>query len=268
MSFDAQGNHSLPDGTIVQTGDKVLPSQHNPAMQDISASLSAVLKRDGRDGMVGALNMGSFPITNVATSQTATNAATVGQVQSAAPLGVVADFAGSTAPAGWLLCYGQAISRTTYAALFAVIGTTYGTGDGSTTFNVPDCRGRVSAGRDDMGGTDAGRLSGFFGSIARTLGGVLGAASHVLTIAQMPSHNHGSLTGKGGKHSHSYVTATNTAGGVAAGGSTSAWNGVGGALTSESDEHDHAISLQGGGDAHPNAQPTIIFNKIIKASYA
>ena len=67
--------------------------------------------------------------------------------------GEVVPFAGSTAPAGALFCYGQTVSRTTYAGLFAVIGTTYGVGDGSTTFNLPDLRGRVAAGKSDMGGS-------------------------------------------------------------------------------------------------------------------
>lgn len=67
---------------------------------------------------------------------------------------------GSTAPAGTLLCYGQAISRTAYAGLFAALSTTYGTGDGSTTFNLPDLRGRVVAGKDNMGGSAASRLTG------------------------------------------------------------------------------------------------------------
>ena len=63
------------------------------------------------------------------------------------PTGVVAPFAGSTEPTGWLLCQGQAVSRTTYAALFAVIGTTYGAGDGSTTFNLPDLRSKFPVGK-------------------------------------------------------------------------------------------------------------------------
>ena len=61
----------------------------------------------------------------------------------ASPLGAVIAFAGSVAPAGWILCDGRAISRTGFSQLFAVIGTTYGAGDGSTTFNVPDLRGRA-----------------------------------------------------------------------------------------------------------------------------
>lgn len=64
------------------------------------------------------------------------------------PVGIITAFAGATAPDGWLLCDGGAVSRTTYSALFAVIGTTYGAGNGSSTFNVPDARGRTFMGRD------------------------------------------------------------------------------------------------------------------------
>ena len=72
------------------------------------------------------------------------------------PLGGMLEFTGTTRPtASFVLPFGQAISRTTYAAYFAMVGTTYGAGDGSTTFNVIDKRGRVSAGKDDMGGSAA-----------------------------------------------------------------------------------------------------------------
>jgi len=70
------------------------------------------------------------------------------------PTGAVISFGGSTAPDGWLLCRGQAVSRTTYANLFAVIGTTYGAGDGSTTFNVPDIQGYFVRGLDASGAVD------------------------------------------------------------------------------------------------------------------
>ena len=72
--------------------------------------------------------------------------------------GLVLPFAGSAAPDGWLVCDGRAVSRETYGELFTAIGVTYGAGNGTTTFNIPDCRGRVIAGKDDMGGTAAGRL--------------------------------------------------------------------------------------------------------------
>ena len=74
--------------------------------------------------------------------------------------GTVTPFAGSAVPGGYLLCYGQAVGRAGYAGLFNVIGTAYGAGDGSTTFNLPDLRGRVAAGKDDMGGSAANRITG------------------------------------------------------------------------------------------------------------
>ena len=76
------------------------------------------------------------------------------------PAGMVQTYAGSAAPTGWLKCNGDAISRTTYATLFAAIGTTYGTGDGSSTFNVPDLRGEFVRGWDDIRGIDSSRTLG------------------------------------------------------------------------------------------------------------
>jgi microcystin-dependent protein len=90
----------------------------------------------------------------------------------------------STARGGTLLAYGQAISRTAYAGLFAAYSTTYGVGDGSTTFNLPDLRGRVAAGKDDMGGAAASRLSGGtvlgagLGTQTATTGSVSGSTSN------------------------------------------------------------------------------------------
>ena len=78
----------------------------------------------------------------------------------AAPPGEIAYFAMSSAPTGWIKCNGAAISRTTYAALFTAIGTTFGAGDGSTTFNVPDLRGEFIRGFDDSRGVDSGRIFG------------------------------------------------------------------------------------------------------------
>ncbi|EKT4494145.1 tail fiber protein [Pseudomonas putida] len=81
-------------------------------------------------------------------------------IESLSPPGQVAAFARSTAPTGWLKANGAAVSRTTYAALFAAIGTTFGVGDGSTTFNLPDMRGEFLRGLDDGRGVDAGRALG------------------------------------------------------------------------------------------------------------
>lgn len=96
----------------------------------------------------------------------------------APPAGAIVAWPTSSAPSGWLLCDGAAVDRTTYAALFAVIGATYGAGDGSTTFNLPDLRGRVIV------GLDAGQ------SEFDALGEAGGAKAHTLTESEMPAHTH------------------------------------------------------------------------------
>lgn len=80
----------------------------------------------------------------------------------ATPSGAITAYAGTSAPVGYLLCNGAAVSRTTYAALFAVLGSTYGDGDGSTTFNLPDLRGEFIRGFDSGRGVDSGRALGSF----------------------------------------------------------------------------------------------------------
>ena len=103
---------------------------------------------------------------------------------SASPAGSMTAFAGGSAPSGWLFTYGQAVSRTTYADLFAVRSTTYGVGDGSTTFNLPDMRGRSAIGLDNMGGSSADIVTA---TEADTLGGVSGSEkrslAHTHTVA-------------------------------------------------------------------------------------
>lgn len=76
--------------------------------------------------------------------------------------GVIVAYGGNAAPEGWLECNGQAVSRTTYSALFTAIGTTWGSGDGSTTFNIPDLRGEFLRGWDNGRGVDSGRLLGSY----------------------------------------------------------------------------------------------------------
>ena len=101
------------------------------------------------------------------------------------PVGSVIDFAGVAAPTGWLLCFGQSLATASYPELFNVIGTTYG-GSGST-FNLPDCRGRLTAGKDDMGGSAANRLtSAGSGVSGNVLGAVGGSQNFSLSQANMP----------------------------------------------------------------------------------
>jgi microcystin-dependent protein len=103
-------------------------------------------------------------------------------------VGLVAHFAVNTAPTGWLKANGAAVSRTTYSALFAVIGTTFGSGDGSTTFNVPDLRGEFIRGMDDGRGVDSGRV---FGSAQTDQN-----ASHTHQITRMDIAQAGASSGR------------------------------------------------------------------------
>lgn len=270
------------------------------------------------------------------------------------PTGTMVPTAARTAPAGWLLCAGQAVSRTTFASLFAALcpqlGTVtisiaspavvtlvgndlqigerirlattgalptglaantdyfvvakptadtvqlsatlggaaintsgtqsgvhtlqsfaHGAGDGSTTFNLPDLRGRVVAGADAMGGTAANRLTSAGAGVAgAALGAAGGAETHTLTSAQIPAHTHTASTNTVADHTHagivtgtgSVLNVTNTAGGSATCGApnTAANTGAAGA-------HSHTVTVDantGGGGAHNNTQPTLVTNYLIK----
>lgn len=157
-------------------------------------------------------------------------------LQNYAPTGSLTLWSTDTAPSGWLLCYGQAVSRTDYATLFGVIGETFGVGDGSTTFNIPDLRGRFPLGKDNMGGSSANRVTD---TDADTIGGADGEETHTLSVDEMPSHRHTYSKG---------VYAAEA-------------DGLGGALKSlTSDNSGYA----GGGEAHNNMSPFITLTYIIK----
>ena len=121
-----------------------------------------------------------------------------GVTESSIPAGTMVQWGGSTAPTNWLLCDGTAVSRTTYATLFAAIGTSYGVGDGSTTFNLPDLRGRVPVGKN------AGTFA--------TLGATGGTETVTLAVTNLPSHTHTGTTATSGNHTHTYSGSTNTTG--------------------------------------------------------
>ena len=147
------------------------------------------------------------------------------------PIGAITSYAGSTAPTNWLICDGRAISRVTYSDLFNAIGTIYGSGDGNTTFNLPNLKGRVVVGKDTLQ------------TEFDTLGETGGEKTHTLTINEIPSHYHSI-----------YVDETGT-GGI--------WGPMG--TQQQSLQRNAITGNTGGGQAHNILQPYITLNYIIKA---
>ncbi|QPB08631.1 tail protein [Burkholderia phage Mica] len=224
--------------------------------------------------------------------------------------GTILDFAGTTAPTGWLMCFGQAVNTADYPNLYAAIGTTYNVGgEAAGTFRLPDARGRSTIGKDDMGGTAANRITtaGGHGIAGTTLGSSGGTQTHTLTTAQMPSHTHANtLTDPGHTHAntvtnnphthantlsdpghaHSHNAAGNVGGSSTGGGgfalnaqAAATINAAGTGISINNAAAASAVTIsnasqaagvtitnasQGGDSAHPNVQPGIVFNKIIK----
>lgn len=150
----------------------------------------------------------------------------------ALPIGIIMEYPGSNIPSGWLLCDGQAVSRTLYSELFNLLGTTYGSGDGSTTFNIPNLKGKVAVGKDEND-TDFD-----------TLGETGGEKTHTLTENEMPTHT----------HSIGKPVSTNSG--------SNSWLLLD---VNKGEYSEQRTQPSGGGQAHNNLQPYIVQNFIIKA---
>jgi microcystin-dependent protein len=179
------------------------------------------------------------------------------------PIGGLLPYIGSSAPnSAFVLPFGQAISRTTYATLFALTGTTFGPGDGSTTFNVPDLRGRAVFGQDNMGGSAAGRITAAGGNFDGTVvGNAGGAQNHTLTTSEMPVHNHG-ITDPGHTHTLSQGNITGLQGGGPGAAIQSLASGSG--ITTSSSTTGIAVNNAGSGNSHTILSPAMVLPFILR----
>jgi microcystin-dependent protein len=202
------------------------------------------------------------------------------------PAGVINPYAGSSAPNGYLLCDGSAVSRTMYSGLFFTIGTAYGVGDGSTTFNLPNLQGRIPVG--NLGA----------GAYFNGLGTQGGLTDVTLSVNQIPAHNHPGITSSEGDHNHATTdpghahTQTtvnddfnNSAAGPDGGypdltypsyprfdsAGSKTWtstinSNTTGVSINNAGTHNHTFTTgnTGGGQSHTNVQPYVVVNYIIK----
>ena len=174
MSRNGSGTYTLPAGNPVVTGTTISSTWANSTLTDIASALTASVAADGQTPMTGSLNMANNKVISVTDPTNAQDAATKAYVDAvgftvapgtsgnvltsngtawtsatpavAVPTGAINMWPTASAPTGYLLCAGSAVSRTTYAALFAIVGTTFGVGDGSTTFNLPNYTNCMSYG--------------------------------------------------------------------------------------------------------------------------
>ena len=197
MSRNGSGTYTLPSGNPVVTGTTITSSWANATLSNIADALTQSVSADGQTPITGAINMTGHLINNVTDPVSAQDAATKNYVDAinSVVTGTINMWPTASAPTGYLLCQGSAVSRATYAALFAIIGTTFGVGDGTTTFNLPNYTNRMP-----------------YGATVGTTGGSADAVvvSHTHTAAVTdPGHSHTVpnspfVNGSGGTYASGY----------------------------------------------------------------
>jgi microcystin-dependent protein len=211
MPRNAQGIYSLPAGNPVVPGTLIESTWANPTMSDIAAALTGSLPRNGSAPMQGPLILAGDATQQLAAVPLQQLNSAIGGTNSFLPAGAIQLFAMNTVPTGWLECNGSAVSRTTYANLFAAIGETYGAGNGTTTFNLPDLRGQFVRGWDNGRGVDPGRAVGSqqnSANQAHTHSATATNPAHTHGVTD-PGHGHG-VTDPG--HQHLYTDNSNVSG--------------------------------------------------------
>lgn len=301
MPRNSSGVYSLPVASYV-AGTTIRSADMNTNLTDIGTALTQSLATTGVTNMTGPVKLaaGSLgspsltlasdtttgwynsaaaawtfvaagtsiitlgPSAVTATNMTVTNLTVTGTftVASARVVGEIVDYGGAAAPALWLLAFGQAISRSTYSSLFSAIGTAFGVGDGSTTFNVPDLRGRVTIGKDNMGGSAANRITAAGSGITgTTLGSSGGLETHTLVTAELASHTH---TVNDPGHTHNYDKPSNRVSNFTS--STSYCDFTFNNIATSSATTGITNQNTGSGTAFSVTQPGIIVNKMIYAA--
>jgi len=187
-------------------------------------------------------------------------------------VGDIIPTAAAAANDGFVLCYGQNLSRVTYQELFVKLGSGvyWGSGDGANSFGIPDLRGRVLAGKDNMGGTSANRMIGSWGGVngdVLGIGGVGGLEYHILTAAQLAKHKHTGTTAVDnpdhyhpGTHPSQYGSSLGSGRGWGAGSGVAASSTLNTLGTSVTHSHAFNTSEIGADGAHNIVQPTAMIN--------
>lgn len=256
------------------TGQTTANAAVNALLPSQTSNSGKYLTTDGTNSSWGTVSSG----TSIPSASMQMFAGAITQTVSA---GVVT----TTAPSGWLLANGDAVSRTTYSSLFSAIGTTYGTGNGSTTFNLPDLRGRLPMGAGTGVGLNASGTGVTSGTAmtARALGAWFGEETHLLTTSELASHTHANTVGSsaGGSnqitggmsanenHSHYLdMSPYNGTGNYTAVGYNGPVYPNNGQTRITNLAHTHSIGInnvaEGGDSRHATIPPVLVMNFIIK----